>query len=375
LSKERILVSKVDEARFEDVDSKTGDLSVSVVSTTDCEDEGAHRSVLGDVRERKLIRRRRVEDRDEVGVRSLIDRSRGRVRLLQEILLAILVDGKDSSPDVDENGFEFDGGSLEETEDVGEDTDRERDVDCPRTEIEEFAEEDESLESVGLGEEDLQNDGELFWMPPFCYCSLLEPDLEGSELFGEESRVDVRRRRRWRKRRRRLIRESWRLRRERVEPPLFVFEESWKLSETHIDCEIPTIPERVIMCLRKGGNRNRSAFVEPHDAFGEKETSEECCDDEIVSEEFLEEFAREGVPSDRVGDGGEDPGEFSERCSSIVELAGNLEQHINVEIRFERIAEEEESESDFDRRSEAAGEEIGGEVGIHRKLFVAETGS
>jgi len=112
LSEERIFISEVNETGFKDVDSETSDLSILVVSTADGEDESAHRSMFGNVGERKLISRGRVKDGDEVSVRSLVDRSRGRVGLFQEILLAILVDGENSSPDVDEDRFEFDGGGL-----------------------------------------------------------------------------------------------------------------------------------------------------------------------------------------------------------------------------------------------------------------------
>lgn len=269
LPKERIFISEVNEAGFEDVHSETGDLSILVITTADGEDEGAHRSVFGNVRKGKLVGRGRVKDGDEVGVRSLVDRSRGGVSLFQEILLAILVNGENSSPDIDEDRLEFDGGSLQESKDVGEDTDRESDVDCPRTEIEEFTEEDESFESMSLREEDLEDDRKLFWMPSFRDRSLFKPDLESGKLFGEESRVDVGRRRWGRERRWRLIGHCWWLWRKRVEPPLFVFEKSGELGETHVDCEIPTIPKRVIVGLRKSRDGDRGAFVEAHDSFGE----------------------------------------------------------------------------------------------------------
>jgi len=145
---------------------------------------------------------------------------------------------------------------------------------------------------MSLREENLEDDGELFWMPSFRYGSLFEPDFECSKLFGEECRVDVRRRRWRRERRGRLIRHSRRLWRKRVEPPLFVFEKSRELSETHVDCEIPTVPKRVIVGLRKSGDRDGGTLVEAHNSFSEEETSEECCNYEVVSEEFLEEFSR-----------------------------------------------------------------------------------
>lgn len=127
-------------ARVKNALVETGSATGGVGAAADGEDEGAHGAVFRNVRDwrrlmvvlRMMVRMRggRREHCDEVGdgcsVAS-IGRDGGSksrdwgVRRLEEIFFAGLVDGKNARPDVDENGFEFGGGSLEEPEDVGKD--------------------------------------------------------------------------------------------------------------------------------------------------------------------------------------------------------------------------------------------------------------
>ena len=50
-----------------------------------------------------------------------------------------------------------------------------------------------------------------------------------------------------------------------------------------------------------------STVVVLHDALSEEEIAEQRGDEEVGAVEFNENIAREGCPSDRVGDGGEYP--------------------------------------------------------------------
>ena len=120
-----------------------------------------------------------------------------------------------------------------------------------------------------------------------------------------------------------------------------------------------------------------------HDTFRKEEVSEEGSDQEVGTVQTREYLSRECRPCYRVRDGSEDPVELTQRCSSILEVTGNTHHHLDgqaragvvrgpVDITFQWVLLNEEAECRLDRRSQAAGEEVGGKVRRHGEDLVRE---
>ena len=199
--------------------------------------------------------------------------------------------------------------------DVGEDSDLESLMNRPRSEVDELGEEDESSKSMSLGEEDLEDDGELFWRVSFLMdegeswrrrvshrqrsrddSAVLEPHLQRREMLDVELGGFV------------FVDEG---RDGGISSGLLGLKEFWELSEASLDGEIPRVPKRMVVGWRECWFRARSAVVRPHDPFGEEEVPEESCDEEILPEQPPEEILGEDEPGDGIRDRGEDPVELS----------------------------------------------------------------
>ena len=97
----------------EKVAVETSCLSVLTVAHDDSEDKGGERALFS--------RSGGRENREEIDLAVLLD----------EVHLTGLVNGEDLGPDADEGFLEFRTWALEELEDIREDSNRERLVDCP----------------------------------------------------------------------------------------------------------------------------------------------------------------------------------------------------------------------------------------------------
>ncbi len=97
----------------EEVAVETGCLSVLAVTHDDSEDKGGEGALFS--------RSGGREDSEKVDLAVLLD----------EVHLAGLVEGEDLGPDADERFLEFRAWTLEEFEDIREDSHRESLVDCP----------------------------------------------------------------------------------------------------------------------------------------------------------------------------------------------------------------------------------------------------
>lgn len=82
--------------------------------------------------------------------------------------------------------------------------------------------------------------------------------------------------------------------------------------------------------------RGRAVYA-PHHALGEQKVAEETGDEEVLSEELLEEIGRQHVPGDGVSDGREDPVEFAERRLAVVKATRNLLDRLERNARENRL--------------------------------------
>mmetsp|Transcript_11371 Transcript_11371/g.47595 ORF Transcript_11371/g.47595 Transcript_11371/m.47595 type:complete len:220 (-) Transcript_11371:405-1064(-) len=143
----------------------------------DREDKRSHRALLAG-------HLRRVEEPDEVHVPVVF----------HEVQLAASVQCEDLGPDEDEDLPKIRRRRLQQLEDVRENSHGEREVDSPRSHVEEPPEQHQGAEPVRLREEHLKHDGQLLGRG-FTLRAVLQPNLERRELFGEKRarrKLDVR---------------------------------------------------------------------------------------------------------------------------------------------------------------------------------------
>ena len=141
-----------------------------------------------------------------------------------------------------------------------------------------------------------------------------------------------------------------------------------ELIEAGLHGQIPGKPQRMIVRRREGRVAHRGAVEGAQYPVGKQKVAEHTGHDEVLTEQPLEERAGQHLPRDGVRDGREDPVQLSEGGLPVVDLAGDGIDPFRVDAGpAQRVAVDEPPERYGYRRREAAGEEVGGELGPHRE--------
>ena len=99
-----------------------------------------------------------------------------------------------------------------------------------------------------------------------------------------------------------------------------------------------------------------------HYTFREEEVAEEGSDEQVGAVEASEELPRKCSPRNGVRNSGEDPVQFAQWGTAVLEVSRNLHDHIRSDVVWQLMIHDEEPESNIDGGCETGSENIGWEL-------------